>query len=98
MVIMYEISDADLKIYNSFEVSKRDFRKVLKDIETEKPSYSVWRRTKCGMCLEWATHNACYALGIKPSSTKDVDLNYPQKWYEALAYGIVGALVWIFIK
>ena len=94
----YTISDSNLHIADSYKVPKREFKKTLEAIESSDPLYIVWVRSKTGMCLEWATHNALYALGIKRSSTKDVDLNYPQKWYEALGYGIVGTLVWIFIK
>lgn len=32
------------------------------------------------------------------SRTKDVDLNYPQRWYVKAAYSIFGTLVYPFIK
>ncbi len=94
----YTISDSDLKIFDSYKVSKKDFCEVLYGIERREPNYKVWCRAKWLMSLEWATHNALYCLHIKRSSTKDVDLNYPLAWYEKFGYTIVGAIVWLFIK
>lgn len=94
----YTISDSNLHLIDSYKVSKRDFRKSLLDIQAAEPHYQVWNRCLCGMELEWASHNFCYALGIARERTKDCDLNYPQTLIEKIAYPIVGALVWIFIK
>ena len=55
-------------------------------------------RTPFSIKTEWATHNALYALGIRREQTKDLDLNYPQKVWERLAYPFVGCIVWLFIK
>ena len=93
----YIISDHNLKIYDSFEVKKKDFKPTLVAIEEREPNYAVWNRGKNQMCLEWACHNACYFLNIKRSSTKDVDFEFPQAWYIRWAYAIIGCLVWIFI-
>ena len=93
----YTISDADLCIYDSYKIKKKDFKPTLVAIEEREPNYAVWKRGKNQMCLEWATHNALYFCHIKRSSTASVDLNYPQPWYERWAYAIVGCIVWIFI-
>lgn len=97
-MVVYKISDSNLKILDSYKVSKKDFEKELNDIKSAEPDYAIWARSISGMKKEWATHNWCYRHGIKPSSTKDVDLNYPQKWYERIAYACVGTIVWPFIK
>lgn len=94
----YIISDHNLKIYDSYEVKKKDFKPTLVAIEEREPNYEVWKRGKNQMCLEWATHNAFYAVGIKREQTKDCDLNYPQPFLERAAYAICGCLVWLFIK
>ena len=93
----YKISDHDLCIYYSYKVKKKDFNPTLVAIEEREPNYAVWKRGKNQMCLEWATHNALYFCHIKQSSTKSVDLEYPQAWYLRCAYAIIGTLVWVFI-
>ena len=50
------------------------------------------------LCREWACHNAAYSLGIRRGKTKDVDLDYPQKWYVRAAYWVIGSIVWLFIR
>ena len=41
---------------------------------------------------EWGVHNVLYRLGIFRSRTKDVGLNFPQKW------GWVYRMVWALTK
>lgn len=94
----YEITQHNLHICDSHLVAKREMIPSLQDIRTAHPDSEVWRRTDRSLRREWATHNLLYALGIARQRTKDVDLNYPQKWYVRMAYGICGALALIFIK
>ena len=47
---------------------------------------------------EWAAHVRAYNLGIKPVKTADCDLNYEPKWYENLAYWVVGNIALLVIK
>lgn len=48
------------------------------------------------MCREIATHTLMYNLNIKRDKTKDCDLNYEPKWYENLAYGVIGTIaLWV---
>ena len=97
-MIRHTITDNNLHLIDSYKVSKRDFKKELKAIHDFHPNYDVWNRGREQMCLEWATHNACYALGIKREQTKDCDLEYPQSFWVRAAYAICGCVVWIFIK
>ena len=94
----YTVSDNNLQLIDSYKVSKKRFDGELNRIEAIHPVSDVWKRSRCSMKLEWATHNGLYALGIKRDHTKDVDINYPQKWYAKVGYTICGALFWIFIK
>jgi len=93
----YTISDADLCIYDSYKIKKKDFKPTLVAIQEREPNYAVWKRGKNQMCLEWATHNALWHLHILRDRTGTVDLDYPQSFLERAAYAIVGCLVWIFI-
>ncbi len=94
----YTITQGNLHIIDSYQVSKKAFRRQLASIKALHPDSDVWKRSWCSLELEWATHNGLYAIGIARSHTKDVDLNYPQKWYEKVLYPIVGSVCWIFIK
>lgn len=90
---------ANIHIPDSYLTPKADFDKVLAAYKKRHPGNEVFRfRTPFSIKTEWATHNALYALGIRREQTKDLDLNYPQKVWERLAYPFIGCVVWPFIK
>lgn len=93
----YIIYPCNLHIENSYSVRKKYFASTLSWIE-ERHDSEVWKRSKNSLKREWATHNLCYALDIKRDQTKDVDLNYPQKWYVRLGYAIIGSIALLLIK
>lgn len=97
-MIPHTITKNNLHIPDSWIYSKHNFRDILKAIREEHPDSDVWERSDGSLCREWATHNLLYALGIARERTKDVDLNYPQKWYVRIGYGICGAIAIVFIK
>jgi len=94
----YTITNNNLHLVDSYKISKNRFDGELNRIRGIHPSSQVWKRKRYAMKLEWATHNGLYALGIKRDHTKDVDINYPQKWYAKIGYFFVGCCVWLFIK
>lgn len=94
----YEVSQYNIRIPDSYEVSKHGFDAILNHLQNRYPDCEVWKRSRWSLKFEWACHDALYALGIARSKTKDVDLNYPQKWYASAAYWLLGAIVWPFIK
>ena len=53
----------------------------------------VYKRWMWSLRCEWAVHNVLYKLGLWRSHTKDVDLNYPIKWYVEVLYVIFGTLI-----
>lgn len=87
---------ANIHIDNSYMVFKCEFKPYLEDYHRDHPDCDVFKRSMFSLQMEWATHNALYALHIARKRTKDVDLNYPNKW--AWLYNIIGVLVWIFIR
>lgn len=96
--MVYKLTDNNLHIEDSYQVGKRSMDVVLchiKAIDNEKPS-KVWNRSIFSLKMEWAVHNALYALHLFRKQTKDVDLNYPNKW--EWLYNIIGCLVWVFVK
>lgn len=90
---------ANIHISDSYLTPKADFDKVLNAYSKRHPGNEVFRfRSRFSLKTEWATHNALYGLGIRREQTKDLDLNYPQKVWERLAYPLIGCVVWPFIK
>ena len=94
----YTITKNNLHLVDSYAVGKRYFSRELARIKGIHPNSDVWLRSYRSMEREWATHNALYALHLFRSRTKDVDLNYPQRWYMKVAYAVVGTIVYPFIK
>lgn len=88
----------NIHIENSYAVRKRDFDFVLSCCVSEESMTVKKNRSAFSLKTEWAVHNLLYALHIARSRTKDVDLQIPQKWYEKIAYPVLGCIVWIFIK
>lgn len=94
----YKIYADRLKLFNSYLVSKSDFETELNVIRYMNPTCPIWQRTIGSLRREWASHNLAYSLGICRKKTADVDLNFEQKWYEKLAYFIVGSIALLVIK
>ena len=92
-------TDDDVKIVDSCTVSKHDFQGVLQRTFDVYPDSVVLKNRKWWhIKLEWSTHNFLFSIGMWRSHTKDVDINYPMKWYEKLAYLLVGPICWLLIK
>lgn len=85
-------------ITDSYKYSKYEFDKLLDDLKLLYPDSPVWNRTYTSLKAEWATHNLLYNLHLFRVSTKDVTLDYPQKFYMRILYYFFGAIAWIFIK
>ena len=94
----YKVTKNNIRILDSYKISKDEFDSILYYIKDNNPDCDAWKRSFKSLMSEWACHNAAYNLGIRRNKTKDVDLNYPQKWYVSMTYYIIGALVWLFIK
>lgn len=95
----------NIHIVDSYKISKLNFGVVLDNRESKaraegnKDEIEVFdHRSRFSMKMEWTCHNALYGLGIARDRTKDVDLDYPQKWYMKVAYTVGGLLTWLFIN
>ncbi len=94
----YTATKNNIHIVDSYQVSKWDFGKVLKEIKAAEPDIDVWKRSFFSLYCEWAVHNSCHWLHIRRDETASVDLNYPQKWYMRIAYTICGIAALILTK
>lgn len=98
MTTKYTITKDDLHIIDSYKVEKKAYHRTYAQIKALHPDSDVWKRSYKSLDREWATHTLFYDLHLFRSHTKDVDLNYPQKLWEVIGYGIVGRIALIFIK
>lgn len=87
---------ANIHIEDSYRVSKNSFKAVLATYNNESANIVKSNRSTYSLCMEWAVHNCLYSLGLWKERTKDVDLNYPNKW--SWLYCVLGTLVYPFIK
>lgn len=94
----FKVFPSRIKLYDSAFVAKSDFEKELEDVKRQTPGHPTWERTMKSLRREWAAHNLAYALGIRRSKTKDVDLEYPQKFFAKIFYAIAGLLSMLFIR
>lgn len=94
----YKILADRVKLIDSYLVSKKKMGRELQSIRNLHPACPLWQRSEGSLKREWASHNLAYILGIRRSKTKDCDLNYDQKWYVKLAYGVVGTIALCVIK
>lgn len=92
----YQYYPNNVHIENSCNVKKKYFESTLTWIQEKHPDLGVWKRSIKSLKREWATHNFLYSIGLWKNRTKDVDLNYPNKW--SWLYNIVGSIVILFIK
>ena len=85
------ISDNNIHIKDSYRVfDKSEMKEMLYTIWTKRPDCNVFKRSYDSMIAEWRAHNLAYRWGIEKDRTKDVDINYPLKWYVELIYKIFG--------
>ena len=96
--IDYTINPDNIHLESSFKVSKEDFEKELVALRERHPESNVWNRSIGSLKREWAVHNAFHAMGVVRKQAAHADLNWPQPWVIRVAYGLLGRVVWPFIK
>lgn len=87
------VTKNNIHIENSYEIRNPfTMNDILNEIRKQYESDVLLYRSNWSLIREWITHNNLYILGYKREQTKDVDLNYPQKWYHKLGY-FFGSLI-----
>lgn len=91
LILKVHASENNTTIFDSPMVhSPSDMSSIIHYIKSEVPeTYAINKRGVLGMVHEWRVHNLLYSFGIERNRTKDVDLDYPQKWYHKLLYTIL---------
>lgn len=93
----YRVFDNRIKIFDSYKYSIDQMRIELDNLQELYPDHPIWNRSRMSLKYEWAAHTLLYLLDYKKDKTKDVDLDYPQKWYKRVAYYILGNLAFFVI-
>lgn len=85
------ITKNNIHIEDSYKTSsKYKMGIVLTQLRKEYPDNEVLlHRTNDSIIAEWLVHTYLYNWGLFKSHTKDVDINYPLRWFEKIAYKIV---------
>ena len=68
--MQYHVSPNDIQLKSSFKVKKETFAQELAKIREKHPKCRVWKRSLLSLKLEWAAHNALYALGVLRDRTR----------------------------
>ena len=85
------VTDNNIQIKDSYTItSKSEMSEILYALEHFHPECNVFKRNHFSLICEWKTHNRLYKLGLWKNHTKDVDLNYPLKWYMKVLYVLFG--------
>jgi hypothetical protein len=83
----------NINIKNSYKVrGRKNIKNVICMLKEKFPENNINKQSTFLLTQEWAVHNLCYKLNIFRDRTKDVDLNYPKKWYIKFIYSILGFL------
>lgn len=94
----YTITYNNLHVEDSYQTKKAQIEPFLNSAKAIHPWSEVWKRSLGSIKREWATHTLLYNLHLFRSHTKDVDINYPQKWYVTFVYNVFGSVALLFIK
>ena len=90
------VSTYNVHIPDSWKCTKKEVKDYLDGARPQYPYCEpLQMRTTASMLREWAAHKAAYLVGFQRERTKDVDLNYPQRWWVRLLYFVVGGLALI---
>ena len=93
----YRIYPDRIKLIDSCLVPKQMMGRELQSIRNLLPSCPIWQRSERSLRLEWAAHNAAYALRIVRERTEDVDLNFHLPWYAEVFYWVFGSMALLII-
>ena len=91
--IHVEVSRFCVHIEDSYTVNDRScIRYIINDLKNTFSVPILTNRSTYSLASEWIAHNNLYKLHIARSHTKDVDLEWPQKWYYSLAWFLLGLI------
>lgn len=86
------VTTYNIHIIDSYKIkSRKEKRQILEGLKETEPGCQVLKNRKmCSLINEWTAHNRLYRLGLYRSHTKDVDLEWPIKWWHNVIWNIIG--------
>lgn len=88
-MIQYKISTNNIHIINSFQyTTRKEMKKIIQYLKELYPNNIVFKRPISSL----SSHNLLYKVKIARHRTKDLDLEYPQKWYYKITYFLLSLL------
>lgn len=88
----------NIRIKYCFEYSIDEMKTYFKRLREISSHPVLLNRTDEDMIREWCAHKLLYKLGLFRKHTRDVDLEFPQKWYIRTLYYIFGSIAKIILK
>lgn len=79
-----------IKIIDSYTITDRSKMKEIIYAIQHAHSEIKFDRDYNLLISEWVAHNRMYKWGIRRDKTKDVDLEFEEKWYNKLIFKIIG--------
>lgn len=84
------VAENNINIKDSYTMTKEsDMKDTLYAIQQKHPECNTFKRTYDSLLNEWKSHNKLYSWEMFKSHTKDVDLDYPAKWYTEILYWLL---------
>ena len=96
---MIKVNSNNIHIEDSHKISKKEFESILNELRSKYSDNNVLRnRSNLSLIFEWSVHNLLYYFNVQKSRTGSVDLDYPQRWYEKIAYYLAGPISFLLIS
>lgn len=93
-MVDFYVSSRNILITDGYTINHKMFKDILLRLKSDR--CDVYKRSMWSLRCEWATHNVLYKMGLYRSHTKDVNLNYPMKWYMEALYIVFGTITYLF--
>lgn len=92
MELRYNISNNSIQIVDSYKYNNKEIDNALHELNIKFSDHIVFKRQLKSLKNEWISHNLLYKLGLYKDRTRDVDFEYPIKWYYRIGYYILSKL------
>ena len=89
-------TETNTHIEASYKVRKTgDMVRFLVSVRRESAQeMAIWQRSLRSQVVEWRAHNLAYLLHLYRRRAQDLDLEFPQKWYQRACYYVAS---WIYL-
>lgn len=86
------MTENNLHIRSSYLIRERDIMLYQIHYMRKQGKCKALERSDKSLVNEWRAHNLLYDLHLFRSHTRDVDLDWPAKWYTEVIYAVLSFL------